>query len=537
MFSYLLKRLLVMAVTLFGIILMTFLISRLTPSDPAMLAVAQEGAFRTEGLSDISIRETRRAMGLDRPLLINLRFEDRKWAARDALSRYLANPPGFWRDTARFELGEINTLAVFEALEALSGETDPGRRAALLEALPLLARVPAERVNDLPTSAALAFWSQWGSENRERLGDAAVREAVEEWLATGAPEAERAVALAGGRAIAWLIPEIFGKDPARRDRALLAAQGCANKPSSWSDVSSPGATRETLHRWKSWWRRVHLRFTEPAPLARAAHVVTQTQFGVWFLQFITFDFGVSTRDNRPVMDILLERLPVTLQLSILSIFFTYLLAIPLGVFSATHEGSWMDRLLTLLLFLLYSLPVFWLAQILILTLSEHFPTRGLSSLEARWGAADWPWHRWLLDRLWHLALPVVSQTVVALAFLSRQMRVALLETIRQDFIRTARAKGLSEFKVVYKHAMRNSLIPILTLAAELLPALIGGSVIIESIFSLNGMGKLTFEAILNRNYPVINCVFAFSALLTLSGILLADLGYSLVDPRIRLDRR
>lgn len=258
-------------------------------------------------------------------------------------------------------------------------------------------------------------------------------------------------------------------------------------------------------------------------------------------QFLTFDFGVSTRENRPVIEVLKERLPVTIQLNVLSILLMYILAIPLGIFSATHQDTKMDRFLTLILFLLYSIPSFWLAQVMILMTTggpgwpDWFPSRGLSSEGAALGAAGWPFHRWLLDRLWHLVLPVVTESIVALAFLSRQMRVSMLETIRQDFIRTARAKGLSEFVVVYKHAVRNSLIPIITLAADLLPGLIAGSVIVESIFSLNGMGKLAFEAILNRNYPVINCVFAFSALLTLAGILIADLGYALADPRIRYE--
>jgi peptide/nickel transport system permease protein len=324
-------------------------------------------------------------------------------------------------------------------------------------------------------------------------------------------------------------------DPTRRDRALAAAQVCVNKPVTWGPRDTEQATRETLRRWNSWWSRAELRFIDPSPFQNSVNIVANTQFGLWLNQFLTFDFGTSTKNNRPVIDILKERLPVTIQVSGLAIFFTYLIAIPLGIFSATHQDSFADRSLTLLLFLLYSIPVFWLAQMMILTMTgghgwpELFPSRGMSSE----GASAWPFWKWFLDRIWHLVLPVTAQTVVALAFLSRQMRVAMLETVRQDFIRTARAKGLRERVVVYKHAVRNSLIPVITLAADLLPALIGGSVIVEFIFGLNGMGKLTFEAILNRDYPVINCVFAFSALLTLVGILLADIGYAIVDPRIR----
>lgn len=536
MFSYLIKRLSIMAVTLMGIIVITFVISRMTPGDPALLSMPPEGGRASEGLTDEYIRETRRTMGLDRPMLFNFHGEDRFWHARDTLDRY-QKTTGFWRENARFELGEINTIAVFDAIERFEKETDLHRRRDLAALLPALARIPESQTADFSTTQSVAFWREWKRENAARLDPAEVRRVTRVYLDSGDAGLLEQVTAAGGLALADLMPAVFGKHSERRNRAMRAAHSCANKPATWSATDDPRQQTERIRRWKSWWRRVELRFIEPSQTQKIVHFFTNTQFGVWMGQFITLDFGISTRDNRPVIDILKERIPVTIQLNVLAIFLTYLLAIPLGIFSATHQDSRMDKTLMLVLFLLYSVPVFWLAQMMILTMTggpgwpNWFPSRGLSSE----GAGDWPFWRWLLDRCWHLILPVVAQTVVTLAFLSRQMRVAMLEVIRQDFIRTARAKGLRERTVIYKHAVRNSLIPIITLAADLLPALIGGSIIVESIFSLNGMGKMTFEAILNRNYPVINCVFAFSALLTLVGILLADIGYALVDPRIRYD--
>ncbi len=155
---------------------------------------------------------------------------------------------------------------------------------------------------------------------------------------------------------------------------------------------------------------------------------------------------------------------------------------------------------------------------------------GLNSI----GADDWPWYQWLLDRVWHMVLPLFCFVYAGFAGLSRYMRTGMLDTIRQDYIRTARAYGFAEKTVVYKYAMRNSLIPIITLLAGLLPALIGGSVIIESIFSIPGMGRLGFEAVLSRDYPLIMGVLTISALLTLAGLVLSDILYALVDPRIRL---
>ena len=142
---------------------------------------------------------------------------------------------------------------------------------------------------------------------------------------------------------------------------------------------------------------------------------------------------------------------------------------------------------------------------------------------------------WLLDRLWHLVLPVLCLTYAGLAYVSRQMRAGMLETIRQDYIRTARAKGLSENVVVFKHALRNSLIPVVTLLGLLLPAMLGGSVIIESIFTINGMGKLGFEAILSRDYPVVMAISTIAAFLTLVGLLISDILYAVVNPTISLE--
>ncbi|NTW36487.1 MAG: ABC transporter permease [Syntrophobacteraceae bacterium] len=260
------------------------------------------------------------------------------------------------------------------------------------------------------------------------------------------------------------------------------------------------------------------------------------QYLLWVKRVLTFDFGTSYKDHRKVIEKIAERLPVTLQLNIISMLLVYLIAIPCGVFSATHSGSASDRLLTLFFFLLYSLPGFWVAVLLIMFLGggelwDVFPIYGVSSV----GSESWPFPARLLDRLWHLVLPVFCLTYGSLAYLSRLTRASLLEVIREDYVRTARAKGLSERIVIFKHAFRNALLPIVTLLAFLLPAMFGGSVIIESIFSIPGMGQLAFEAVLSRDYPVIMAITTISALLTLVGLLLGDILYAALDPRIKLE--
>lgn len=264
------------------------------------------------------------------------------------------------------------------------------------------------------------------------------------------------------------------------------------------------------------------------------------QYWHWMTGVMVFDFGKSYLDRKPVMEKIGERIPVTLGMNILSIILAYLIAIPIGIYSATRSGSFGDRVSTTTLFALYSIPTFWAGTLLIIFLTNNdylfqlFPTRGLHSTAYD---ESWPFWKTWLDVGWHLAAPVLIYTYGSFAFISRQMRAGMLEVIRQDYIRTARAKGLPEKVVIMKHALRNSLIPIITLLAGLLPALISGSIIVELIFSIPGMGLLSYTSLVARDYPVIMGVLTLGAILTMVGVLLADLLYSVVDPRIAFSKK
>ena len=260
------------------------------------------------------------------------------------------------------------------------------------------------------------------------------------------------------------------------------------------------------------------------------------RYVVWMGQLLRLDFGTSFKDNRPVIEKIAETLPITLQLNVLSLLLIYLVSIPLGVYSATHQRSWTDNSITLILFILYSLPSFWVAMLLMYFLGggqwlNWFPVYGISSAYAE----QMGWGRWLVDRAWHLVLPVFCLTYAGFAGLSRYARAGLIEEVRKDYVRTARAYGFAERTVIYKYTLRNSLIPIITLLGTLLPALLGGSVIIESIFSIPGVGKLSFEAILSPDYPLIMGILSIDALLTLVGLIISDVLYAVVDPRIKFE--
>jgi len=261
------------------------------------------------------------------------------------------------------------------------------------------------------------------------------------------------------------------------------------------------------------------------------------QYTQWLSRLLRFDFGESLKDHRPVTTKIKEALPITLALNFIELMIVYFISIPLGVYSALKRNSFFDKAVMMLLFVLYALPTFWIATILMTVFSSNeglnwFPMVGYMSD----GAENLPWYRYLLNIGWHLVLPITCMVYGSFAFLSRFSRATFLEVAKQDYVRTARAKGLPFRKVVWKHTFRNSLIPLVTLMGTLLPALLGGSVIIEQIFSIPGMGKLGFESVLARDYPTIMGIAAIEALLTLVSLLLSDLLYVWVDPRISFEK-
>jgi peptide/nickel transport system permease protein len=275
--------------------------------------------------------------------------------------------------------------------------------------------------------------------------------------------------------------------------------------------------------------RVQLGLDRPLPV----------QYGLWLGRTLAGDFGRSFKDQRSVLEKIGERIPLTITLSGLSILLTFAVAIPLGILSAVHTGTLLDRAITVFLYVLYSLPNFWIATLIIIFLCAGdflawFPPAGVRSLDFD---ASWSWQRRMADYLHHLAMPLLCTTYATFAFLSRILRASMLDVKNQDYIRTARAKGLPERVVILKHVLRNSIIPLVTNLGLLLPALLGGSVIVETIFSLPGLGFLGFQSVLARDYPVIMGLFSITTALTLLGILLSDVLLALVDPRISFGGR
>ena len=259
------------------------------------------------------------------------------------------------------------------------------------------------------------------------------------------------------------------------------------------------------------------------------------QYVNWLKLCAKFDFGKSFVDGRPVSEKILERLPITILINTLAIIIILSLAIPIGIKSAVRRDSAFDKITTVLLFLGFAVPTFWLGLILMSFFGVRLgilPISGIVSLDFE----QFTFLEKTIDIAKHLILPVGLAAIGGLAGISRYMRQSMLGVISQDYIRTARAKGLPEGIVIYKHALRNALLPIITILGLSIPGLISGSVILETIFSIPGMGRLMVESVFARDYNVIMAGLFVSALLTLVGNLAADIAYTYADPRIRYEK-
>jgi peptide/nickel transport system permease protein len=480
--AYVLKRLLLMIPTFAGIFLVLFLLLNLAPGRPGGTSAGVDlaASLRDERGQD-SQRIFREQFQLDRPVLLNPYFALRPAKVRAALERFAQAVPATSaeRVAAWEELEDWSSYAVPGLVAAM--RDDP--RAAVCDAAVLVLRHAAQRplldpFAERPDPATAA-------ENRAREAENAE---LRTWrYGPGAPEPER---------------------------------------------------REVIARWSAWYDAHASRWQWDA-WGRLRVLLLETRLAAYVSNLARLDFGVSLVTREPVIPTLVSKLKYSITLSLGSLVLAYAIAIPLGVLSAVTRGSSSDRAITVGLFVLYSLPSFFVATLLLVYLSQGSPLPGLRLFPTGgWSSPD-PLSRTslaeLADVAWHLVLPMACMTYGSLAALSRYMRSSLLDVIAADFVRTARAKGVPERTVVLHHALRNALLPILTLLGGLLPAVLGGSVIVEYVFGIPGMGLWVVDSIFQRDYNVILAVELLSTVLVLVGTLLTDLAYAWADPRIRYE--
>jgi peptide/nickel transport system permease protein len=274
---------------------------------------------------------------------------------------------------------------------------------------------------------------------------------------------------------------------------------------------------------------VRLRLEKAYGLDKPLHI----QYFSWLGRIVRLDFGRSFVDNVPVVEKIAQRIPLTLTINILSLALILLIAIPIGVLGAVRAGTFADHAATVIVFLFFSVPSFWLALLLMQLVCIHFnwfPISGIVSLDYEYFSPL----RKALDVAWHLFLPVTVSALAGFAGLARYVRANMIEVLGQPYIYTARAKGLPERDVIYRHALRNALLPVVTILGLSIPGLLGGSVLFESVFALPGIGRLFYEAVMTRDYPLIMAEVVLGGVLTMLGNLIADISYAAVDPRVRV---
>ena len=265
-----------------------------------------------------------------------------------------------------------------------------------------------------------------------------------------------------------------------------------------------------------------------------------------YLGLKTPNLGQSFLKGARVSTLLASAAPVTILLNLFALPIVYFIALTTGVYAGQHRGRWFDVASSIVLLGLWSIPVMWTGVMLIGFFASRdflywFPTGGLHSLNAaqmpflpHWANGEFQ-PGWLLDMLWHLVLPVICLSYTSMAFLSKLMRAAVLENLSADFVRTARAKGVPQRDVLWRHVFRNSLLPLITIAATLVPALLSGTLIVEEIFSLNGMGRLMIEAVKNKDRDLVMSITFVISLLSLLSLILRDVCYAIADPRVSFD--
>ena len=487
MLEYLIKRILLMIPTFLGISLLIWLVMTMAPGEPAG---GQTGPSDGTGgdaadaeSGDKSQRNFRKQFGLDRPRFYN------DWAS----------------------LGKEEVLESIQAVRRGIGD-GPG------QVSPKEFKKAKRRLQDWQHFAVPPLV--------ELLNDTQNEPTLQDHV------------LGALRKSAYTFRKVYPKGyvPSDEERARDKQVDAFNQELDtdtyrWTRDATADERESVVKNWKVWfaenkgtfeytfWEDLKVRFTD-------------TQFGKYWGGLLSFDLGISSQSREPVIKMILGRLKYSLSLAVPAFLIAWMLAVFLGVFSSTHHNSAADQSLSVSLYMLYSIPAFVMGTILQRWLAVEygwFPVEGFESPGAQENLTTWEHFK---DVLWHITLPLIVYTYGGLTYISRQARSGMLQVLKSDFVRTARAKGLPERTVIWRHAVRNGIMPIVTLLGTALPVLIAGSVFIETIFNINGFGLLMIKSILQKDYNVVMAIQLLVAALTLIGLLLTDIIYAAMDPRI-----
>jgi len=596
--AYIIRRLLLMLPTLFGVTLVTFIVMQFAPGDPMKNQLSQTGAQGESGGTREAFLHQRRQWKLDKPAMVNTRwFRNYREPARHSATIYGLSDPeirkrldemaetDLHRDLHRF-LQDLEIESFEEQLR------NPDRRAELLVRVKtgvqilveekiaehgvmaftgllgdpeLPVRIGAIRCLSLctlgdpflytyskepqpeETDGVVTTWRIWWDRDKSKFEPIPPErlKLLQDSFRGLVSEPSRAKILEGIAAYTkpdapFFMEQLLGSTTLKEKYvASIALRSTVSRPLK-VDVKltdKEPAVQAVAENWKAY-VALHSDRYDPSLLARILYLFVDTQYANSLTKLVTFNFGRSmVKPYDPVGPEILRAAKVSAPLMLLAEAVVYLLAVPLGVYAAVRRGRWQDRGISLGLFVLYSIPPVVLGMLFLTFFAfgaflKWFPMYGLHSegSEAMGGL------RYAVDYLWHISGPMICLTLTQMASLAMFGRSSMLDVVNQDYIRTARAKGLAGSTVIQKHALRNALIPIITLFSNFIPALLGGSVIVEYLFGIPGMGRLSYDSIQAKDYNTVMALIYLDAIVVMLSILLSDFLYIIVDPRISFSK-
>jgi len=504
---YTVRRLLWSIPTLFGLSIVVFLLTTLLP-EPRLPDAAQQLAITTGDFDTLDrLVAERRARFLQLPRFMNPRPQDVRTLAASAVVRL--ESASLDSPIAAHQLARLGGAALPHVLPHLDGMS-PGARGRVAVALAPVAErmgmgVPEEL--RVPEKAAL-FWTRFWEDRSLDFTEPAVRRAVRRLTHFGTDFREEDVVQADTFALEETIMALAAtRDRVAIERLTRVAARVASRGAVATLEMSDVERRRIVRDWQEWWYVYGTDFIVLSGPERVASTLAETRYGKWASRVASGRLGVSARDQEPIERKVRARAGVTLLVTAASMFLSFALAVPIGAFSAWRRGRAVDVLLAVALFALYSTPTFWTATLL----AQLAPP----------GAAA------------RLPLAIASLTLGSLAVLSRQQRSAMLEVVGQDYVRTARAKGVSATRVLLVHALRNAMVPTVTLASLQLPTLLGGAFVVEEVFGLQGVGFETLRAVEQHDAPWLMAIVLLCALLVTVALILSDIAHAALDPRVR----
>ena len=522
---YALRRALWAIPTLFGISLVVFFVTSLLPDPAADLPRRAAALVQTDPALYDALEEKRRERFLDLPAFIAPTAKDVRRKAEEAVHHVAADDSSAALGAHQLvKLGGAALPFILPALDKLAS-AERGRVAVALG--PIAQRIGAGTPETLADpSAAVLFWSRFWEDRALDFTDPSLHRAVHRLMLRASDTREKDLTEVDTYALSAVIPAMLQTDDreAIRSLATLAAHATGRDGEIAFDADDV-----TLHRvvsgWQSWWQVHQSDYVAYDGPGRIEATILDTRYGKWIFGAATGRLGTSAIDGVPVAEKLRAKTPVTLLLTLLALLLSYAIAIPLGAISAWWRGRPVDVTLAVVLFGMYSLPTFWAAQLLAHTYALAPAHAGgipesLSLSEPG-------------EVLRRLAAPVVALMVGSLATLSRYQRAATLETSRQDYVRTAKAKGASPLRQLVVHALRNAMLPTVTLAGLQFPALLGGAFVVEEVFGVPGIGYETIRAVEAHDTAWLVSIALVTAVITTLALIASDVAHGLLDPRLR----